>query len=145
MGDLLDPAHVADVQQAVDALLDLDEGAVVGQVANDAADDGAGRILLGDLVPGLGWTCFMPSEISCLSLLMLRTCTSILSPMCTSSLGWLMRLRPAHLADVDQTLDARLQLDEGAVAHDVDDFAGVPAADGVLLVRRCPRGSASCA
>src|ERR1043166_4762305 len=44
------------------------------------------------LSQGLGWTCFMPREISCFSLLMLRTCTSIWSPLDTSSLGWLMRL-----------------------------------------------------
>ena len=48
-------------------------------------------------------------------------------------------LGPAHLADVDQALDARLQLDEGAVAHDVDDLAGVPAADRVLVVDVGPR------
>ena len=48
-------------------------------------------------------------------------------------------LGPAHLADVDQPLDARLQLDEGAVAHDVDDFAGVPAADRILVGDVGPR------
>ena len=32
--DLLGPRHVRDVQQAVDALLQLDERAVVGQVAD---------------------------------------------------------------------------------------------------------------
>src|SRR5262249_44404394 len=32
VADLAHPAHVADVQQAVDALLDLDEGPVVGEV-----------------------------------------------------------------------------------------------------------------
>src|SRR5581483_7116349 len=48
-------------------------------------------------------------------------------------------LGPAHFADVDQALDAGLQLDEGAVAHDVDDFAGVPAADGVPPLDLLPR------
>ncbi len=38
-----------------------------------------------------------------------------------------------------QPLDARLQLDEGAVAHDVDDFAGVPASDGILVGHVLPR------
>jgi hypothetical protein len=45
--DLLGPRHVGDVQQAVDARLDLDERAVVGEVADLALDDGAGRVLLG--------------------------------------------------------------------------------------------------
>ncbi len=36
VGDLLGPGHVRDVQQAVDARLDLDERAVVGEVADRA-------------------------------------------------------------------------------------------------------------
>src|SRR5262249_54672144 len=40
--------------------------------------------------------------------------------------------RPAHLRDVDEPLDACLELDEGAVGHHVDDLALVPAADRVL-------------
>src|SRR5262249_20665935 len=48
-------------------------------------------------------------------------------------------LRPAHLANVDQAFNARLELDEGAIAHDVDDFARVPAADGVLGLDVRPR------
>ncbi len=53
MGDLLGPGHVGDVEQAVDAGLDLHERAVVGQVADGAVDDGAGGILLGDELPGV--------------------------------------------------------------------------------------------
>ena len=45
--------HVGDVQQAVDAFLDLDERAVVGQVADLALDDRAGRVLLGHQRPGV--------------------------------------------------------------------------------------------
>src|SRR5262249_6335108 len=48
-------------------------------------------------------------------------------------------LGPAHLGDVDEALDAGLELDEGAVAHDVDDLAGVPAAHGVLVLHVLPR------
>ena len=81
----------------------------------------------------------MPREISCFSLLMFRTCTSIWSPIGDQLAGMVDALGPAHLADVDQALDARLQLDEGAVAHDVDDFAGVPAADRVLVGDVGPR------
>ena len=54
MADLAGPRHVADVQQAVDALFDLDEGAVVGEVADGAGDQGAGRIAVGHFVPGVG-------------------------------------------------------------------------------------------
>ncbi len=41
---------------------------------------------------GFASACFMPSEISCFSLLMSRTTTSTSSPTLTTSLGWLMRL-----------------------------------------------------
>ena len=87
----------------------------------------------------------MPSEISCLSLLMFRTCTSIWSPIVHQLAGVVDALGPAHLADVDQALDARLELDEGAVGHDVDDLARVPAADRVLGLDVLPTGWASCA
>ena len=38
MADLAGPRHVADVQQAVDPFFDLDEGTVIGQVADGAGD-----------------------------------------------------------------------------------------------------------
>ena len=124
MADLAGPAHVADVQQAVDAFLDLDEGAVVGEVADRARRPSCpADTCSATLSQGLAWVCFMPSEISCLSLLMPRTTTSILSPMLHQLAGMVDPLGPAHLADVDQALDALLELDEGAVAHDVDDLA----------------------
>src|SRR5262249_13418727 len=47
-------------------------------------------------------------------------------------------LGPAHLADVNQAFDAGFQLDEGAVTHDVDDLAGVAAANGILLFNVLP-------
>src|SRR6185436_2415724 len=46
----LGPAHVADVNEAVDTFLDLDEDAEVRDVADVALDDGTGRVLLGELL-----------------------------------------------------------------------------------------------
>src|SRR6185437_14090644 len=40
--------------------------------------------------------------------------------------------RPAHLADVDESLDAGLELDEGAIVGDRDDLAVDARAHGVL-------------
>ena len=60
--------------------------------------------------------------------------------MCTSSLGWLMRLVQRHLADVDQALDALLELHEGAVAHHVDDLALDAACRPGTCLRRSPTG-----
>ena len=47
--------------------------------------------------------------------------------------------RPAHLADVDQALDALLQLDEGAVVGDRDHLAAHARADRVLPLHVLPR------
>src|SRR5262249_125212 len=52
-------------------------------------------------------------------------------------------LRPGHLGDVDQSLDAVLELHEGAVGHDVDDLALVLAADRVARLDAFPRGGAA--
>src|SRR3712207_4907681 len=47
--------------------------------------------------------------------------------------------RPAHLADVHEALDARLELDERAVVRDRDDLAGHARPDRVLLHHVLPR------
>src|SRR5262249_25735679 len=39
--------------------------------------------------------------------------------------------RPAHLADVNEPLDAWFELDEGAVGHHIDDLTLVPAPDWI--------------
>src|SRR5262249_39163203 len=119
VGDLAHPAHVADVQQAVDALLDLDEGAVVGQVADGAADDRALRVALGDLVPGVGLDLLHAQGDFLLLLVDVEDLHLDLVADGDQLAGVVDALGPAHLGDVHQALDARLQLDEGAVGHDV--------------------------
>ena len=54
MRDLAGPAHVRNVQQAIDAVLDLDERAIVGEVPNHAGNDLARHVLLGHLIPRIG-------------------------------------------------------------------------------------------
>src|SRR3546814_9888867 len=48
-------------------------------------------------------------------------------------------LGPAHFGVVDQALDARLQLDEGAIFGDVGDAAGEHAADRIFRRSAFPR------
>jgi hypothetical protein len=48
--DALGPRHVADVDEAVDAFLDLHEDTEVGDVADVALDHGTRRVLLGQLL-----------------------------------------------------------------------------------------------
>ena len=53
MLDALGPAHVGDVDQAVDLLGDLDEGAELGEIAYLALDQGADRMGDQQLLPGI--------------------------------------------------------------------------------------------
>ena len=48
-------------------------------------------------------------------------------------------LGPAHLGDVDQTLDARLQFDERTIFGDVRHPAAEDASDGIFGRRAFPR------
>jgi hypothetical protein len=52
-----------------------------------------------------------------------------------------MRRVQRHLGDVDQALDAVLELDEGAVGHEVDDLALDAASRPGTSARSPPRGS----
>src|SRR5690606_18648643 len=50
---LVGPVHLGDVHQAFDALLDLDETAVIGDVGDLAEQARGGRITAGDRLPGI--------------------------------------------------------------------------------------------
>ncbi len=54
MIDLAGPGEVGDVDHAVDAFFELDEGAVGGEVADLALDAGAGRVLARHDFPRIG-------------------------------------------------------------------------------------------
>ena len=97
------------MQQAVDALLQLDEGTVVGQVADLAADDRAVRIAFGDVVPGilLG---LLHAERDLLAFVVDAEDDDLdLVADLDQLAGVVDPLGPGHLADVDQAFDARLR------------------------------------
>src|SRR5436190_9611269 len=58
MFDALAPRHVADVDQAVDLVLDFDERAELGEVAHLAGDLAADRIFVREVVPRIGLDLF---------------------------------------------------------------------------------------
>src|SRR5215831_8649410 len=58
----LAPRHVGDVDEAVDALFDLDERAELGEVANLPGDGRADRILLRQLVPRVSLDLLQPER-----------------------------------------------------------------------------------
>ena len=90
--DLLGPGDVGDVHEAVDALLDADEDAEVGDVADRARHERADRVLLLEHVHGFGSICFMPSEILRSRSSTSSTTASTSSPTLTTFDGCLTRL-----------------------------------------------------
>ena len=121
MADLARPRHVGDVQQAVDAFFQLDERTVVGQVADLALDHAVDRdSARRPSSHGFSWVCFMPSD-SCWPFAVDAQDHDLdLVADLHQFAGMIDALGPGHFADVHQAFDARLELDEGTVAHHVD-------------------------
>src|SRR5262249_39656585 len=94
---------------------------------------GAGRVLAGDLVPGVGLG-LLHAQGDFLFLLVDAQDHDLELVADIDQLARVVDpLGPRHLGDMHQPFDAFLELDEGAVAHDVDDLAHDAGADGVLV------------
>src|SRR4030095_3451454 len=120
MLDALGPAHVGDVDQAVDARLDLDERAEAREVPDFPVDAGSDRVLQREHDPRILLGLLHAER----DLLLVRIDLEHYGLDRLAHSHELRRMpdvaRPAHLADVHQAFDARLQLDEGAVVGDAD-------------------------
>src|SRR2546422_284660 len=128
----LGPRHVGDVNQAVDARLDLHERAERGQVAHLPLDPHADGILLRQRHPGVLFGLFHAERDLLFRLVDLQY-HRFDRLADRHNLRWVAHVaRPAHLGDVDQALDPRLELDERAVVRDRDDLALHARAHGVL-------------
>ena len=136
--DPLGPAHVGDVDQAVDAVGDLDEGAELGEVADLALDDAALGVGVRQLLPGVALGLAQRQADAPLVHVELGDDRLDLVAHLEDLGGVDDLLGPRHLADVDQALDALLDLDEGAVVDDRHHPALDARADRVLLVDQRP-------
>ena len=114
---------VALVDHPVHAFFDPDEDAVVRDALDLSGDLVAGLVLLGEDRPGIRLE-LLQAQADALAL---RVDLENLAFELLADLDQLARvldlLRPRHLADVNETLDARLELDEGAVVGDRLNFA----------------------
>ena len=139
MADLSGPRHVADMQQPVDPFLDLDKRAVIGQVPYGPLDHTVDRVAFGGIVPRVGLGLFDPQG----DLLLLLVDSQDDHFDFVVDLHQFARVAdppgPRHLADVDQSFDPFLELHERTVAHHIDDAAGDPRSDGILLLDLLPR------
>src|SRR5208282_4237159 len=117
------PTDVGDVDQALDALLDFDEGAEIGHAADAPSDDEADGIFVAEGEPGIGQGLLHAERDAALLGIDLEDFHLELVAEGDDLGGMLGALRPGHLADVDQALDAGVEFDEGAVVGDAHDFA----------------------
>ena len=140
MLDALGPAQVADVDQSIDAVFDLDERAEVGQVANAAFNRARPPGYLScKLSHGFVASCRMPSEMRRSVRIDAEHDAFHLVADIDQLRRMLHPLGPGHLADVDQAFDALLQLHERAVVGHADDAPADVCADGIALLRIEPR------
>src|ERR1051326_1317474 len=114
----LGPRHVGDVDQAVDPRLDFDERAERRQVADLALEAGAHRVLLRQRPPRVLLGLFHPERDLLLGLVDLQH-DGFDGLADRNDLGGMPHVAgPAHLGDVNQPFDSRLELDERAIVGD---------------------------
>ncbi len=135
---LLGPGHLRDVHQALDARLQLHEGAVVGDVGDAAGVLGADRILGRDAVPRIRLE-LLHAEADALGLRVEPDHLHLDLLADLQRLGRVVDAPPGDVGDMQQPIDAA-QVHEGAVVgdvlhHAVEDLAFLQALDqlGALL------------
>src|SRR5262245_13927857 len=135
----LGPAHIRDMNQPIDTRLDFYERAEAGEVADLPRDARADRVLERQHHPRILLRLFHAER----DLLLVRI---DLEDDGFNRLADRDELRgvadvscPAHLADVHETLDARLELDERTVVRDRDDLPRDARADRILVGDVLPR------
>ena len=131
--DPLAPRHLADVDQPLDARLELDERAVVGQADHLAADARADRIALDDVRPRIVHQ-LLVAERDALGRRVVLQHDDVDLVVDLEELGRVRDPAPRHVGDVQQAVDAA-EVDEGAVVGDVLDDAAEDLALGERVER----------
>src|SRR4051812_12919102 len=116
---LLGPAHLGDVDEALDARLELDEGAIFGDVGDPAAERAADRIFGGRTLPRIRLE-LLHAERNALSLAVDADDLHLHRVADVEDLGRVIDALVRNVGDVKQAVDAP-QIDEGAVIGDVLD------------------------
>src|SRR5690606_1098226 len=116
---LVRPVHLRDVHQALDAILDLDERAVVGNVRDLAEHAGVRRIAAGDVLPRIGAELLEAQRHArTLAIELEDAHFDFLADL--HHFGRMLDALPRHVGDVQQAVDAT-QVDERAVIGEVLD------------------------
>ena len=115
--DLLRPRHLGDVDEALDAFLELHERAVVGEADHLALHLGAARVLEGGGGPGIGLE-LLVAQADPLGLAVELEDLDLDLVADVQDLARMVDPAPGHVGDVEQAVQAA-QVHEGAVLRDV--------------------------
>src|SRR5437016_13695292 len=137
--DLLRPVAGGDVHQAVDALLHLDEEAEVGDAPDLATDLRAHRVVDAHQLPGIRLGLLESERHAAVGRVDVEHLDLDLLAHLEHLGGMRHPLGPRHLGDVAQSLDAPLDLDEGAVVGEAHDLAPDARVEGQALGDGRPR------
>src|SRR5690606_24580199 len=118
---LVGPVHLGHVHQALDARLDLDERAVVGDVGDLAEHAGVGRVAAGDVVPRI-LAQLLEAEADAVALAVVLEHADVELLAHFHDFGRMAHALPGHVGDVQQAVDAA-EVDERAVVGEVLDHA----------------------
>ena len=121
MDVLLGPAHLGDVDQALDAGLQLDEGAIFGDVGDAALEHAADRIFGRGALPGIALE-LLHAERDALGVAVDADDLHLDRVADVDHLARVADALVADVGDVEQAVDAA-EIDEGAVIGDVLDHA----------------------
>ena len=126
------------MEEAVDAFLQLDEGAGGGELDDLARQAHAHGILLGDLVPGIVLDLLeAEGDLAGLEVVVEDHALDGIADV-EHLLGLANLAHPGELGDVGEALDPFLDLDEGAVVGELGDLAVDDVADMVALLEGGP-------
>ena len=136
----LAPAHLGDVDEPLDAFLQLDEGAVVGDAHDLAADSRAPGpdTPSADLGPRVGHD-LLHAERNALAAMIILQHDHFDFVANLHHFGRMLHAAPRHIGDVQQAVDAA-EVDESAIVGDVlhrafEDDALFEHAEGLFLER----------
>ena len=119
MDILLGPAHFRDMDEALDAGLEFDEGAVIGDVGHPAGIFGGDRIFRRNAFPRIGLK-LLHAERNALGLRIEADHLNLDALADLQGVGRVVDAPPGDIGDVEQAVDAA-QIDEGAVIGNVLD------------------------
>src|SRR5262245_19004186 len=133
------PVEVGEMDHAVDVTVEAEEQPELGLVLNLALDQGAGRILLDEDLPRIAHGLFEPERDAPLDRIDLEDLHVHLLGGGHDLAGMDVLLGPRHLGDVNEAIDAGLELHKRTVVDDVGDAAPAARADGVFRRDALPR------